>query len=139
MNFTFDILLGLLSSRGVIEKCERQYLSNYQRENLCRKEKWKTILKANKKLKRIFRRLDFETSNEDQKIEIIASKITLIYSFISDQIHNSYNALISLKIGHEFTQEQAVIIASICNRLNIKWESSVISNNFKPIALNEII
>lgn len=107
-------------------------------ESLTRKDKWAIILKKNRKLRNlIFKKIDFRELNlNEDKIQDIAYKITLIYAFISEQIHNSYSALISLKIGHEFTTEQAIIIASICKKLNIKWESSFIDNSFKPLVLN---
>ena len=63
-----------------------------------------SYFRENRKLRNlIFKKIYFRelSLDEDEKIRDIANQVTLIYGFISKQIHNSYNALISFKIGHE--------------------------------------
>ena len=133
---------GILNSRGIIEKCEREHLSKFQIDNFTRQNKWITMLKRNRKLKKsVFRRI---TVNDNTQIVAqileVAGKITHIYEMLSNQIHNSYDTKSTvLTIGSELTLEQTSIIAVLCNVLNVRWESSTIDQHFKPIIFNNKI
>jgi len=111
---------GLLHFGGVIEKYETEnYSFLLNRSN--HKNKWLHLLNNRNDLCQ-----DMQNCIGLYSIDQIANSIVELYSNLSNKIQNPQLGPKFLKLCGNITVESAQIIACICNKLDIKWESDLI-------------
>lgn len=118
---------GLLHCRGVIEKYETEnYCYMLNRSN--RKDKWLYLLNNRNDLCQ-----EIQNCIGVYSVDQIASSIVELYSDLSIKRHNPQLGPKFLKICGNITVESAQIIACICNKLDIKWDSDLIDQNLQAL------
>lgn len=125
---------GFLNSRGILERCERNYCSKAMLDGFSRFQRWVHILKNSNSLSsRIFKKIKLENQTKEQKISFISNKIVNLYEYLSNKIHNAPHSEDALVISSELTIEEIKIIALVCNDLNVNWQSSVLDKRFRKL------
>lgn len=122
---------GYLHCRGILEKCEYAYCTETM-ATWTRHDRWRQLF--NNDLREIFN----ETVFQDQPSELLAKQVVVMYKNLSNRIHDSYGTTIKNLHINSITVQEAQIVAFVCDKIGILWESDIIDRNYKQLSKHKI-
>lgn len=122
---------GYLHCRGILEKCEYAYCTETM-QAWTRHDRWRELFNNN--LKEIFDEKVFK----DLRSELLAKQVVVMYKTLSNRIHDSYGTTIKNLHINSITVQEAQIVAFVCDKIGILWESDIIDRNYKQLSKHKI-
>lgn len=119
---------GYLHCRGIIQKCEQIYCTPTMLDKWSRRDRWIEMLETTMK------GVTKVTPFKDSSTATLATQITSLYGTLCNRIHDSYGSSVKKLQINGLPVFDSQILAYVCDRIGILWESDVINQKYKKIS-----